>query len=677
MIKFLSALILLLVTTAAQAERIRDLTSVQGVRQNSLIGYGLVVGLDGTGDQTTQTPFTTQTLNNMLSQLGITVPTGTNMQLKNVAAVMVTASLPPFGRQGQTIDVVVSSMGNAKSLRGGTLLMTPLKGVDSQVYALAQGNILVGGAGASAGGSSVQVNQLNGGRITNGAVIERELPSQFGVGNTLNLQLNDEDFSMAQQIADTINRVRGYGSATALDARTIQVRVPSGNSSQVRFLADIQNMQVNVTPQDAKVVINSRTGSVVMNREVTLDSCAIAQGNLSVTVNRQANVSQPDTPFGGGQTVVTPQTQIDLRQSGGSLQSVRSSASLNNVVRALNALGATPMDVYFAINAKCGMSAGKTGNHLMISDSKLLASAAWDAQSLNELKAKASEDPAANIRPVARQVEGMFVQMMLKSMRDALPKDGLFSSEHTRLYTSMYDQQIAQQMTTGKGLGLAEMMVKQMTPEQPLPEESTPAAPMKFPLETVVRYQNQALSQLVQKAVPRNYDDSLPGDSKAFLAQLSLPAQLASQQSGVPHHLILAQAALESGWGQRQIRRENGEPSYNLFGVKASGNWKGPVTEITTTEYENGEAKKVKAKFRVYSSYLEALSDYVGLLTRNPRYAAVTTAASAEQGAQALQDAGYATDPHYARKLTNMIQQMKSISDKVSKTYSMNIDNLF
>lgn len=304
-----------------------------------------MVGLDGTGDQTTQTPFTTQTLNNMLSQLGITVPTGTNMQLKNVAAVMVTASLPPFGRQGQTIDVVVSSMGNAKSLRGGTLLMTPLKGVDSQVYALAQGNILVGGAGASAGGSSVQVNQLNGGRITNGAVIERELPSQFGVGNTLNLQLNDEDFSMAQQIADTINRVRGYGSATVLDARTIQVRVPSGNSSQVRFLADIQNMQVNVTPQDAKVVINSRTGSVVMNREVTLDSCAVAQGNLSVTVNRQANVSQPDTPFGGGQTVVTPQTQIDLRQSGGSLQSVRSSASLNNVVRSLNALGATPMDL--------------------------------------------------------------------------------------------------------------------------------------------------------------------------------------------------------------------------------------------------------------------------------------------------------------------------------------------
>ncbi len=313
----------------------------------------------------------------------------------------------------------------------------------------------------------------------------------------------------------------------------------------------------------------------------------------------------------------------------------------------------------------------------MISDSKLLASAAWDAQSLNDLKAKAGEDPAANIRPVARQVEGMFVQMMLKSMREALPKEGLFSSENTRLYTSMYDQQIAQQMTAGKGLGLAEMMVKQMTPEQPLPAEEMPAGPMKFPLETVMSFQNKALKQMVQKAVPRNYDTLLPGDSKTFLAQLSQPAQLASQQSGVPHHLILAQAALESGWGQRQIRRENGEPSYNVFGVKASGNWKGPVTEITTTEYENGEAKKVKAKFRVYSSYLEALSDYVGLLTRNPRYAAVTRAASAEQGAQALQDAGYATDPEYARKLTNMIQQLKSVSDKVSKTYSMSIDNLF
>lgn len=351
MFKSMFAMVLLVVAACAHADRIRDLTSVQGVRDNSLIGYGLVVGLDGTGDQTTQTPFTTQSLSNMLSQLGITVPTGTNMQLKNVAAVMVTANLPAFAHQGGRIDVVVSSLGNAKSLRGGTLLMTPLKGVDNQVYALAQGNILIGGAGASAGGSSVQVNQLNGGRITDGAIVERELPSNFGNGNMLTLQLNQEDFSLAQQIADTINRAQGYGMAQAVDSRTVQIRIPTGNSSQVRFLAGIQNLEVNMPVQDAKVVINSRTGAVVMNREVMLDNCAVAQGNLSVTVNQQNVVSQPNTPLAGGQTVVTPQTQIDVRQTGGALKRINSSASLNNVVRALNALGATPMDLMSILQA--------------------------------------------------------------------------------------------------------------------------------------------------------------------------------------------------------------------------------------------------------------------------------------------------------------------------------------
>ncbi|AXF76130.1 flagellar basal body P-ring protein FlgI [Erwinia tracheiphila] len=345
----LTLLMLAMVSSYCRADRIRDLTTVGGVRDNQLIGYGLVVGLDGSGDQTTQTPFTTQSLNNMLSQLGITVPGGTNMQLKNVAAVMVTAKLPAFGRQGQVIDVVVSSMGNAKSLRGGTLLMTPLKGVDNQVYALAQGNILVGGAGASAGGSSVTVNQVNGGRITGGATIERELPNNFGTGNVINLFLNDEDFSMAQRIADAINA--RYGSAQALDGRTVQVRASASGTSQVRLLADIQDIDVSVPIQDAKVIINSRTGSVVMNHEVMLSSCAIAQGNLSVSVNQSQNVSQPNTPFGGGQTVVTPQTQIDMRQSGGSLQRVNASANLNSVVRALNALGASPIDLMSILQA--------------------------------------------------------------------------------------------------------------------------------------------------------------------------------------------------------------------------------------------------------------------------------------------------------------------------------------
>lgn len=317
----------------------------------------------------------------------------------------------------------------------------------------------------------------------------------------------------------------------------------------------------------------------------------------------------------------------------------------------------------------------------MLGDSKLMASAAWDAQSLNDLKAKAGKDPQANLRPVARQVEGMFVQMMLKSMREALPKDGLFSSDQTRLYTSMYDQQIAQQMTAGKGLGLADEMVRQMTAAQGEPKDAPAQVPLKFDPATVTSYQNSALTQMVRKAMPKAPDASdaagVPGDSQDFLAQLSLPAKLASEQSGIPHHLILAQAALESGWGQRQIRRENGEPSFNLFGVKASSDWKGKVAEITTTEYENGEMKKVKARFRVYGSYLEALSDYVGLLTRNPRYAAVTSAATPEQGAQALQRAGYATDPNYARKLTGMIQQLKSMGEKVSKAYGNDIENLF
>ena len=344
--------LLTLVSLPATAERIRDLVTVQGVRDNALIGYGLVVGLDGSGDQTMQTPFTTQSLSNMLSQLGITVPPGTNMQLKNVAAVMVTAKLPAFSRAGQTIDIVVSSMGNAKSIRGGTLLMTPLKGVDNQVYALAQGNVLVGGAGASSGGSSVQVNQLTGGRISNGATIERELPTTFGTDGVINLQLNTEDFTMAQQVSDAINRQRGFGSATAIDARTIQVLVPRGSSSsQVRFLADIQNIPVNVDAGDAKVIINSRTGSVVMNRNVMLDSCAVAQGNLSVVIDKQNTVSQPDTPLGGGQTVVTPNTQISVQQQGGVLQRVNASPNLNNVVRALNSLGATPIDLMSILQA--------------------------------------------------------------------------------------------------------------------------------------------------------------------------------------------------------------------------------------------------------------------------------------------------------------------------------------
>jgi flagellar P-ring protein precursor FlgI len=336
---------------AAQAERLKDLASIQGVRGNQLIGYGLVVGLDGSGDQVRQTPFTQQSLTNMLSQLGITVPAGSNMQLKNVAAVMVTATLPAFARPGQTMDVVVSSMGNAKSLRGGTLLMTPLKGADSQVYAIAQGNILVGGAGASAGGSSVQINQLNGGRISGGAIIERGVPTTFARDGYIYLEMNNTDFGTAQNVVTALNRKFGQGTATALDGRVVQVRTPMEQSAQARFLSQIEDVQVARAPTVAKVIINARTGSVVMNRTVMIEEAAVAHGNLSVIINRQNQVSQPDTPFTEGQTVVVPNTQIEVRQENGSLQRVNTSANLADVVKGLNALGATPQDLLAILQA--------------------------------------------------------------------------------------------------------------------------------------------------------------------------------------------------------------------------------------------------------------------------------------------------------------------------------------
>jgi len=337
--------------TPAQAERLKDLSSLQGVRGNQLIGYGLVVGLDGSGDQVRQTPFTQQSLTNMLSQLGITLPPNSNMQLKNVAAVMVTATLPAFARPGQTLDINVSSMGNAKSLRGGTLLMTPLKGADSQVYAIAQGNILVGGAGASAGGSSVQINQLNGGRITAGAIVERSVPTRFASDGLMYLEMNTTDFGTTQNAVAALNRQFGNGTAQAMDGRVIQLRGPYEPSAQAAFLSQVENLQVTRAAAAAKVIINARTGSVVMNRTVMIEEAAVAHGNLSVIINRTNEVSQPNTPFGGGQTVVVPNTQIEIRQDNGSLQRVNTSANLADVVKALNALGATPQDLLSILQA--------------------------------------------------------------------------------------------------------------------------------------------------------------------------------------------------------------------------------------------------------------------------------------------------------------------------------------
>ncbi len=344
------AAVLGLTAGVAHAERIKDLASIQGVRDNPLIGYGLVVGLDGTGDQTTQTPFTLQSLTNMLGQLGISLPAGSNAQLNNVAAVMVTADLPPFTRPGQPIDVTVSSLGTARSLRGGTLLMTPLKGADGQVYALAQGNMLIGGAGASAGGSRVQINQLDAGRIPNGAIVERAVPSAISQSGVMQIELNDMDFETAERVVTALNGYFGQGTATALDGRTIAVRAPTDPTAQVGFMAQIENIDVRPAQAAAKVIINARTGSVVMNQMVTLQSCAVAHGNLSVVINSNTNVSQPGA-LSNGTTAVTQQADISVRQQSGSLKVVSAGASLNDVVRALNALGATPADLVSILQA--------------------------------------------------------------------------------------------------------------------------------------------------------------------------------------------------------------------------------------------------------------------------------------------------------------------------------------
>jgi len=352
--KFLSTLMLstalCLTAPGIQAARIKEVSTVQGVRPNALVGYGLVVGLDGTGDQTTQTPFTSQSVNAMLAQMGVTVPPGAAMQLKNVAAVMVTAVLPPFAQPGQAVDVVVSSVGNAKSLRGGTLVATPLKGLDGQVYAMAQGNLIVGGAGAAAGGAKVQINHLSAGRIPLGASVERGVPSPALEGQFLQLDVAGSDFGTSRTVARAINRAKGEGTAQAVDGRVVKVRLPMNVNERVEFMADIENLVVDEVKPAARVVINARTGSIVMNDAVSLGACAVAHGNLSVTIASTPLVSQP-APFSQGQTVQAEKTDITITQGGGALVQMPAGTQLSEVVKALNALGATPMDLLAILQA--------------------------------------------------------------------------------------------------------------------------------------------------------------------------------------------------------------------------------------------------------------------------------------------------------------------------------------
>lgn len=339
---------LLIVTAPAYAERLKDIASVAGVRDNQLLGYGLVVGLDGSGDKT---PFTAQTFKNMMARFGITMPDNVDPKAKNIAAVSVHATLPPFAKRGQRIDITVSSIGNAKSLRGGSLLMTGLKGADGNIYAVAQGDIVVGGFDASgADGSRITVNVPVVGRVPGGATVEKEVPSAFAEGNSLVLNLHQPDFTTAKQVTDEINRIFGKGVAYALDAGSIQVAAPQDASQRVTYLSVLENIKVKTAQSSAKVIINSRTGTIVIGQNVVLSPAAITHGSLSVTIAENPQVSQPE-PFAQGQTVVTPKSKISVDQEKNRMFVFNPGVTLEELVRAVNQVGVAPGDLMAILEA--------------------------------------------------------------------------------------------------------------------------------------------------------------------------------------------------------------------------------------------------------------------------------------------------------------------------------------
>jgi flagellar P-ring protein precursor FlgI len=337
-----------LLAPLSHAERLKELVSIQGVRQNQLLGYGLVVGLDGTGDQTTL--FTFQSMVNMLQQFGVTLPQGTDLKSKNVAAVMVTATMHAFAQPGQTLDITVSSLGNSKSLRGGTLLMTPLKGADGQIYAMAQGSILVAGAGAAAAGGKAQINHLSAGRIAGGGTVERAVQTTLGQGEFITLELKETDFITASRVVEALTKHFGLGSASAQNGRVIQVRAPMLRDERVSFIGELEALEITPSPAKAKVVMNARTGSIVMNQAVRLEACAVAHGNLSIVISAANTVSQP-SPLSLGQTAAVQNSQIEIVKDPGQVLLLPRSAMLTDLVKALNTLGITPQDLLAVLQA--------------------------------------------------------------------------------------------------------------------------------------------------------------------------------------------------------------------------------------------------------------------------------------------------------------------------------------
>lgn len=349
MIRFwIVVLALSVVASPVLADRLKDLARIKGVRNNQLVGYGLVVGLDGTGDKA---PFTNQTFRNMMNQFGITLPEGVNPNLANVAAVTVSATLPPFAKPGQELDITVSSIGNADSLRGGTLLMAPLKGADDQIYAMAQGSLVVGGFGAQGqDGSRITVNVPSVGRIPNGATIEREVISPFSKGDTITFNLLRADFTTARRVVEAINNTLGPDMAYAHDATSVSVKAPRDADQRVSFLSILENIEVDPAQDAAKVVINSRTGTIVVGQNVKVSPAAVTHGNLTVTIEENPEVVQPN-PFAGGETAVEPNTQIAVTEDPARMFQFGPAVTLNEIVQAVNQVGAAPGDVMAVLEA--------------------------------------------------------------------------------------------------------------------------------------------------------------------------------------------------------------------------------------------------------------------------------------------------------------------------------------
>ena len=350
---FLVFSLALLAPSSAKAERIKDIAMVEGARSNQLVGFGLVVGLDGTGDQVTQTPFTSQAARSMLQQFGVNLPQGVNPQTKNMASVIVTAELPAFGKPGQKLDVTVSSLGNAGSLRGGELLLTSLKGGNGQVYAVAQGSLVVSGFGAEGGdGSRIQVNTKSAGRIPNGAIIEREVASSLTDGtDKVRFLLHEADFSTARNAAFAINSLFGPGTAKALDGVSVEVAAPTDPSAKVAYLAELENVEVARAAPAAKVIINSRSGTIVFGSQVTVGPAAVAHGNLTVTVDESLLVSQPGPFARGGQTAVVPDTDITIEEEEVRMFAFEGGVDLSEIVTAVNRVGAAPGDLVAILEA--------------------------------------------------------------------------------------------------------------------------------------------------------------------------------------------------------------------------------------------------------------------------------------------------------------------------------------